>query len=245
MGNPPPSNQATRSSPFNSLEKVNATRRLPSFPTTAQLMEDLANEVRRIIRNLNLGTKIDQLLQEMPDNYHPTQNIGRKKYKGEVILAHSRYHQENPTTSCSVYQHFTPLNIDAILEQRRHTEGLLLCNNSPKVSIDTHAFVKAWCKGHFHPGCYYPGDYKEKNQDLQVKQRALDRWFHHLDNNIPTIPSSPWTQRDDSLGREVLSVDTTWQYQPCLSCLNANCTIPPGETCCGMCSAQGSTKTNI
>ena len=65
MGNPPPSNQATRSSPFNSLEKVNATRRLPSFPTTAQLMEDLANEVRRIIRNLNLGTKIDQLLQEI------------------------------------------------------------------------------------------------------------------------------------------------------------------------------------
>ena len=172
MDNPLPSNQATLSSPFNSLEKVNATLYLPSFLTRPN-MEDLANEVRRIIRNLNLGSKMDLLLEEMPLNYHPTQTIGKKKYKGEVVLAHSRYHQENPTVPCTIYQHFVPLNIDAILQQRRTTEGLLLCNNSPKTSIDTHAFVKAWCKGHFHPGCSYPRDYQEQNQDLQVKHWSL------------------------------------------------------------------------
>ena len=227
-------------------------------------MEDLANEVRRIVRNLNLGTKIEQLLEEMPLNYHPTENIGKKKYKGEVVLAHSRYHEENKTP-CTVYQHFTPLNIDAILEQRRNTEGLLLCNNSPKVSIDTHAFVKAWCKGHFHPGCYYPGDYKEKNQDLQVKQRALDRWFNHLDRNLPQITqglallgidtpfTSPhWCKRDDirdpcKICGEVLELNTntTWQYQPCQTCLIAGCVIPPDETCCGMCGDTKQSKTGL
>ena len=114
MVNQHPSNKATLSSPFNSLEKVNAPRRLPSFPTKP-IMEDLANEVRRIVRNLNLGSKIELLLEEIPLNYHPTQNIGKKKYKGEVVLAHSRYHQENPSVPCTVYQHFVPLNIDAIL----------------------------------------------------------------------------------------------------------------------------------
>ena len=212
-------------------------------------MEDLANEVRRIVRNLNLGTKIDLLLEEMPRNYHPSDNIGKKKYKGEVVLAHSRYHQENPSSPCTVYQHFTPLNIDAILQQRRNTEGLLLCNNTPKVSIDTHAFVKAWCKGHFHPGCYYPGDYQEKNQDLQVKQRALDRWFNlpktaSSSQDLPGIdfPSLHWCKRDDirdpcNICGQVLPIntDTTWKYQPCPSCLEAGCIIPPDETCCGQC----------
>ena len=215
-------------------------------------MEDLANEVRRIVRNLNLGTKIEQLLEEMPLNYHPSKTIGKKKYKGEVILEHSRYHQDTQSP-CTVYEHFTPLNTDAILEQRRNTEGLLLCNNSPKVSIDTHAFVKAWCKGHYHPGCYYPGDNKEKNQDLQVKQHALDRWFNHLDGSaykstqgllgIDTpSPSVHWCKRDDirdpcSICGEVLqlSTDTTWKYQPCQACQNAGCTVAPDETCCGMC----------
>ena len=175
----------------------------------------------------------------MPVNYHPSDNIGKKKYKGEVVLAHSRYHQENPSSSCTIYQHFTPLNIDAILQQRRNTEGLLLCNNSPKVSIDTHAFVKAWCKGHFHQGCYYPGDYQEKNQDLQVKQRALDRWFQHLDDNLPKtssqdlpgidFPSLHWCKRDDirdpcQICGQVLP-DTTWKYQT-------------DETCCGRCTTN-------
>ena len=128
--------------------------------------------------------KFNNSSKKCPSIIIPLKTSAKKKYKGEVVLAHSRYHQENKTP-CTIYPHFTPLNIDAILEQRRNTEGLLLCNNSPKVSIDTHAFVKAWCKGHFHPGCYYPGDYKEKNQDLQVKQRALDRWL------IISIETSP------------------------------------------------------
>ena len=228
---------------FCSLEKVNASRYLPSFLTRPS-MEDLANEVRRIIRNLNLGSKIDLLLEELPLNYHPTQTIGKKKYKGEVILAHSRYHQENPTLPCTIYQHFVPLNIDAILQQRRTTEGLLLCNNSPKTSIDTHAFVKAWCKGHFHPGCSYPRDYQEQNQDLQVKQRTLDRWFQNQDLQVkqrtldrwfqglqvtqkkeqdvePYFPSFHWCERDDirdpcKICQQVLPVDTdtTWKPTP-------------------------------
>ena len=259
MVNPLPSNQATLSSPFNSLEKVNASPYLPSFLTQPS-MEDLANEVRRIIRNLNLGSKIDLLLEEMPLNYHPTQTIGKKKYKGEVILAHSRYHQENPTIPCTIYQHFVPLNIDAILQQRRTTEGLLLCNNSPKTSIDTHAFVKAWCKGHFHPGCYYPGDYQEKNQDLQVKQRTLDRWFQGLDTNIHqkddklTFPSFHWCERDDirdpcKICHQVLPVDTDTTWKPtdwdtnwgsvtCQRCIDAGCVIPPDEHCCGLCGTS-------
>ena len=225
MDNPRPSNQATPSSPFNSLEKVNATLYLPSFLTRPS-MEDLANEVRRIIRNLNLGNKMDLLLEEMPLNYHPTQTIGKKKYKGEVVLAHSRYHQENPTLPCTIYQHFVPLNIDAILQQRRTTEGLLLCNNAPKTSIDTHAFVKAWCKGHFHPGCSYPSDYQEQNQDLQVKQHRLDRWFQGLDqkkgcHDVEHFPSFHWCERDDirdpcKICQQVLPVDTdtTWKPTP-------------------------------
>ena len=60
MDNPLPSNQATLSSPCNSLEKVNATLYLPSFPTRAS-MEDLANEVRRIIRNFKLTLSIQIL----------------------------------------------------------------------------------------------------------------------------------------------------------------------------------------
>ena len=263
MDNPLPSNQATPSSPFNSLEKVNATPYLPSF-LTRTIMEDLANEVRRIIRNLNLGSKIELLLEEMPLNYHPTQNIGKKKYKGEVVLAHSRYHQENPTVPCTIYQHFVPLNIDAILQQRPTTEGLLLCNNSPKTSIDTHAFVKAWCKGHFHSGCYYPGDYQEKNQDLQVKQRTLDRWFQGLDTNLHhkddddslpnNFPSFHWCERDDlrdpcKICQQVLPIDTdtTWKPTPwdthgesitCQRCRDAGCVIPPDEHCCGLCGTS-------
>ena len=257
MGNLPLSNQVTSSSPFNSLEKVNATPCLPSFLTRPS-MEDLANEVRRIIRNLNLGSKIELLLEEMPLNYHPTQTIGKKNYKGEVVLAHSRYHQENPTVPCTIYQHFVPLNIDAILQQRRTTEGLLLCNNSPKTSIDTHAFVKAWCKGHFHPGCYYPGDYQEKNQDLQVKQRTLDRWFQGLevtqkkDHDVePNFPSFHWCERDDirdpcKICQQVLPVDTdtTWKPTPwdtsvtCQRCIDAGCVIPPDEPCCGLCQTS-------
>ena len=263
MDNPLPSNQATLSSPFNSLEKVNATLYLPSFLTRPN-MEDLANEVRRIIRNLNLGSKMDLLLEEMPLNYHPTQTIGKKKYKGEVVLAHSRYHQENPTVPCTIYQHFVPLNIDAILQQRRTTEGLLLCNNSPKTSIDTHAFVKAWCKGHFHPGCSYPRDYQEQNQDLQVKQRTLDRWFQGLEHNLPKkkeqddepnhFPSFHWCERDDirdpcKICQQVLPIDTdtTWKPTPwdttwgsvtCQRCKDTGCVIPPDEHCCGLCQTH-------
>ena len=114
---------------------------------------------------------------------------------------------------------------------------------------DCNAFVKAWCKGHFHPGCYYPGDYQEKNQDLQVKQRALDRWFNlpktsSSSQDLPGIdfPSLHWCKRDDirdpcNICGQVLPIntDTTWKYQPCGSCLEAGCIIPPDETCCGQC----------
>ena len=212
-------------------------------------MEDLTNEVRRIIRNLNLGTKVEQILEEIPLTYHPPKDMGKKKYKGEVILAHSRYHQDTQSP-CLIYEHFTPLDMDTIIEQRRSTEGLLLGNNLPKSSIDTHAFVKAWCEKHFHPGCYYSGNYKEKNnettQNLKVEQRALDRWFGHLDKSAynqeqPSFQPPPphWCQRNDindpcTVSGELLEINTE-PYNNC-SCENCNCSMGPGEICCGMCN---------
>jgi len=149
-------------------------------------MEDLTNEVRRLIRNLNLGTKVEQILEEIPLTYHPSKNIGKKKYKGEVILAHSPYHQDTQQPR-EIYERFTPLDMENIVEQRRITEGALLCDNTPKASIDTHAFVKAWCKGHFHPDCHFPGVFKQKHDEtitiqnnLKAQQRALHRCFGHL-----------------------------------------------------------------
>ena len=78
---------------------------------------------------------------------------------------------------------------------------------------------------------------------------------NHLDRNLPQTTQGPallgidtpfasphWCQRDDirdpcSICGQVLQLDTdtTWKYQPCQSCLSAGCTIPPDETCCGMC----------
>ena len=102
-----------------------------------------------------------------------------------------------------------------------------------------------------------PGRLPRKNQDLQVKQRTLDRWFQGLEHNLPqkkeqdvepNFPSFHWCERDDirdpcKICQQVLPVDTntTWKPTPwdtsvtCQRCIDAGCVIPPDEHCCGLC----------
>ena len=70
--------------------------------------------------------------------------------------------------------------------------------------------------------------------------------------DLPGIdfPSLHWCQRDDirdpcNICGQVLPIntDTTWKYQPCPSCLDAGCSIPPDETCCGQCPLSHSKNT--
>ena len=133
-------------------------------------------------------------------------------------------------------------------------------------SPSTHTLLsKPGAKDTFIPVATTQAITKKKNQDLQVKQRALDRWFNHLDRNLPQITqglallgidtpfTSPhWCKRDDirdpcKICGEVLELNTntTWQYQPCQTCLIAGCVIPPDETCCGMCGDTKQSKTGL
>lgn len=222
-------------------------------------MEDLTNEVRRIIRNINLDTNVGQILEEIPLTYHPPKDIGKKKYKDEVILAHSHYHQDTQLP-CVIYEHFTPLDMDTIIDQRRNTEGALPCDNLAKTSIYSHAFVKAWCKKvTFTLGVTSLVSTNKKNNkttqnnNLKVEQRALDRWFGHLDGSAYNQeqasfqpPPPHWCERNDIhdlciICGEVLKLNTEPSNKTiniCDFCENSNCMPVPGESCSGMCNQQ-------
>ena len=109
---------------FCSLEKVNASRYLPSFLIRPS-MEDLANEVRRIIRNLNLGNKIDLLLDKATGVHHTnirydlyTVTASKRRLKFQrlysvTIKNPSNEHlhkRQNPTQTANQDFFFAPFN---------------------------------------------------------------------------------------------------------------------------------------
>ena len=146
-------------------------------------MEDLKDEIQRTIRRINIGANPSLMLDEMSTDYHPPKSIGKKKYKGEVVLAHSRYHQQTGHP-CQIYEHYKYLDAESIIEARRKTEGYLLCGQTPEPTIDTHAFIQAWCKGHCHRAYIIAGDYKDQTKRNRKEFEGAS-WDDGSDDECP------------------------------------------------------------